>query len=517
MERDNRSVAFVIGLLGMLIPALLTTGCSRPVPSIPETRILAIVGDRIITTDEFIRRAEYTLRPAYCKQDNYIHRKIVLNSLIAEKLLALEAGDQNDLATNTEFRNYIKGRQEQAMRQAYYVRKAWEKAAPDTALVRKVYDLAGRKYRMHFLRLPDEATARQFLQLCQHRGVPFDSLAMDILGDAPVPSREIGFMDDLGAAYHEMIFSEPLTPDQLLGPLQSTDGSWLVMKVAGWTTQLAVSERDMRQRYQDSYDQLKARAADQIYSDEVARLMRGKRMVLEEATFFKLAEILAPLYLKHLAEKKEAFNRRLWNMNSEVELDTSWIDGVDQIRSAPLLTYAGKTWTVADLQNAIQSHPLVFRRRQISRREFPEQLKLAIADLLRDLEINAAAYAAGYDRLPEVRNYTLMWHDNLLAMYQRNRYLERSGVLDDFANRYEQLIEAYLNPVIDSLQAKYSDMIRINTDAFENIRLTNIDLFALQKGVAYPVVSPAFPLLTTDSRLDYGSRLIASQSGGTHD
>jgi len=53
--------------------------------------ILAVVGDRIITSQDFIRRAEYSIRPLYCRQSNYIHKKIILNSLIAEKLFAIEA------------------------------------------------------------------------------------------------------------------------------------------------------------------------------------------------------------------------------------------------------------------------------------------------------------------------------------------------------------------------------------------------------------------------------------------
>jgi len=52
--------------------------------------VLARVGDRVITTQDFIRRAEYTIRPVYCRQSNYVHKKIVLNSLIAEKLTAME-------------------------------------------------------------------------------------------------------------------------------------------------------------------------------------------------------------------------------------------------------------------------------------------------------------------------------------------------------------------------------------------------------------------------------------------
>ena len=61
---------------------------------ISEEVVLARVGHEVITIQDFIRRAEYAIRPDYCRQDNYIHKKIVLNSLIGEKLTALEQKKQ---------------------------------------------------------------------------------------------------------------------------------------------------------------------------------------------------------------------------------------------------------------------------------------------------------------------------------------------------------------------------------------------------------------------------------------
>ena len=55
-------------------------------PSVPEEVILARVGEKLITIQDFIRRSEYTIRPDYCKQDNYIHKKIVLNTSIMKHL-----------------------------------------------------------------------------------------------------------------------------------------------------------------------------------------------------------------------------------------------------------------------------------------------------------------------------------------------------------------------------------------------------------------------------------------------
>jgi hypothetical protein len=63
-----------------------------------------------------------------------------------------------------------------------------------------------------------------------------------------------------------------------------------------------------------------------------------------------------------------------------------------------------------------------------------------------------------------------------------------------------------INPIIDSLQYIYADQIEINIDAFEAIKITATDMVVSQKGVPYPVMVPSFPIITTDNRLDYGSK-----------
>ena len=41
----------------------------------------------------------------------------------------------------------------------------------------------------------------------------------------------------------------------------------------------------------------------------------------------------------------------------------------------------------------------------------------------------------------------------------------------------------------------------------EALKLTTTDMMVTQKGVPYPIVVPGFPIITTDDRLDYGSKL----------
>ena len=76
--------------------------------------VLTSIGNRLITVNDYIKRCEYVPRPNYCKNNNYIHKKIALNSLIAEKLLALEFEKKKLNFTNAQ-KNLITGRKEQSL------------------------------------------------------------------------------------------------------------------------------------------------------------------------------------------------------------------------------------------------------------------------------------------------------------------------------------------------------------------------------------------------------------------
>ena len=64
-----------------------------------------------------------------------------------------------------------------------------------------------------------------------------------------------------------------------------------------------------------------------------------------------------------------------------------------------------------------------------------------------------------------------------------------------------------MKPIVDKLQEKYSDEIYINTDLFEKIKISKVDMFVTQNNVPYPVVVPNFPSYTDDRYLNYGSKL----------
>ena len=81
-----------------------------------SNQIIARVGDKVITAQDFIERAEYTPRPLYCRGNSSTDKRIILNSLIGEKLFSMEM--KKDVPI--EIDKYLTGRRNQKMREVLF-------------------------------------------------------------------------------------------------------------------------------------------------------------------------------------------------------------------------------------------------------------------------------------------------------------------------------------------------------------------------------------------------------------
>jgi hypothetical protein len=483
---------------------LTVYACTKKQPEQPEETILACIGDKTISVNEFIRRAEYTIRPKYCRNDNYIHRKIALNSLIAEKLLALEAGNDNELTANVEFQAYLRGRKEQSMRQWHYNKEAVEQVNLDTSEIKNVYQFAGRTYNVSFIAIPNDQLAEAVRKEIIEKGAKFEDIIQTLTGNEDIPQRQIGWDNPEHEVIHNALFNNTLQKGQTLGPLKLERDSYVLLKVNGWTDKLAVTNKQMSERRRDVVEKLSEKKASKLYNRYVSGLMKGKKVEFKRDTFEKLVNIVGVEYYKSDQDKKIAFNKKFWNKDNQEMILDDLENQMKNILDKPLLTIEGSVWTVRDFKEAVKAHPLVFRKRRIPKNKFGEQFKLAVVDLIRDQYITKDAYKKGYDKVNVVQRNYRMWKDNLLALYQKNKYLESADSKDKDQG---EIITAYLDPYIDKLQKKYNDAIEINTDDFEKIKLTNIDMFVIQRDVPFPVIVPGFPQLTTHNKLDYGKKM----------
>jgi hypothetical protein len=113
--------------------------------------ILAKVAGREITLEDFYSRAEYTIRPQYCKGNTNIDKKIILNSLIAEKILALQSEPLFNLMDDERIYNMITGLKEQKMRALLSYYEGDSKVKLDTNELKKYIPLPGGLIELNIL------------------------------------------------------------------------------------------------------------------------------------------------------------------------------------------------------------------------------------------------------------------------------------------------------------------------------------------------------------------------------
>ena len=486
---------------------LLLYACSKEVNDIsrspieiPEDNIIAKIGDKIITVEEFIKRSEYTVRPAYCRGDNIIHKKIILNSLIGEKLLSLEA---MDISLSPHLMKYLKGRKEQAMRELLFYEKGYKDVQIPPETLNRFLSTADRKYKVLFCILPDPRVADEIYHFME-QGFSYEEIFDAAFGLDSIPERSIDFFSEEDPFIIENIFSEKLEKNEVLSPFKANDGSYLWIKVKGWTKTPAITASSQKVIRQDINEKLNRLEAVRKYNEYTAGLMAGKKMDLIEPAFSRLMEVASNYYLGSVNDNK--LIEAIWNIDEEIVEKPDFAEMESYDEKTPFMYFDERTWSIGEIQELIDSHPLVFRKKRIKKNEFPEQLKFALADLMRDHYLTAEAYKMGYDKHHSVLLEEYLWEDHLYASLKKEQILEKKEL--SVQNNEDHL--NVMGDYIGMLQEKYSRQITINFRQFNKINLSHIDMVALKPSAPYSHPVPSFPILTQDHSIDYGKEISLS-------
>ncbi len=492
-------------LLSLLLFVVLF--CSVPSKFPDNETILAKIGEKTITVNEFVRRSEYTVRPVYCSSDNYIHKKIILNSLIAEKLQAIEAGEENPLFKSKNFQLQMRGRKEQAMRLVQFYRKVYDQVKIDTVSIKKYLPYVKNSYDISYFNIDDSVKAGQIENMLYNKRLDFYQVYQQFTELDTIPHRIIQWSTTEHESIIDSFFSKELYPGQIIGPISTAQDEHIFVMINKPTKQPIMTQTDMAERItmvQSFFKEKKARA---LYDRKIYDIMKGKSIEFNPETFKSVAQLMGEMYFISDLQREKLSNQEIFQQEIDEKNYQQNRNDLRSMADEHFFTENGNVWTVGSFLDEIIAHPLVFREKRFSRKQFGKQLQLAIIDMVRDIYLTKEAYKSGYDKHPGVIHDVSMWQDHYGYLFNKSRYL--NSVIPDSLNNYNtlQLVEHFLNPYIDSLQKKYSNQIQINMQAFEKINLTKIHMAVLQEKMPYAQVVPDFPVVTTNFRLDYGTRM----------
>lgn len=477
----------------------ILTYCSKT-----ETdEIVAVVGNKSVSLNEFIRRAEYTIRPAYCKGNTPLHKKIILNSLIAEKLFALEFEKKIGELRNPSVLRFLQGRKEQAMRQILYYEEVSKKIQPDSILIEQFLKFANRKYNIKYINIKDTIILNQLREELNSKN--FESFLRSNYGLTDIPERTVEWNYLENYKILQKIYTKNLNKGDLLEPIYLPESkSYLIIKIDGFTFNPLITEQQQNDVKRKVEERVNEELEASYFEYYIKQIMKGKRVEFEKEVFFRFTDAVAPLYIISKEDKEKVlFNQE--NQESLFAENNKAFIALEDLKNQIILSYNNEKWTVEKLIDEIKLHPLVFRKKNISNPEFGFELQMAILDLLRDKELTKIAFQRGYNNDKMVDRNLKTWEDNLKYLYMKKNIVSELNK-NNFNNLDDiEIIQKYFNPIVDSLMNQYSKSIKINSEILNTIKLSTIDLVATFSGMPYKKVVPEFPVVTDKKTFNFGS------------
>jgi hypothetical protein len=472
----------------ILLVLLLHSGCAKK--DIKTHKILAKVGNQTITVEDFLNRSELTIRPKYITKKGYELNKILLDNLVAEKILAMQTGDTCHLAKSDRFKATIRGIQEQTMREELFFKIAYDKVNIDTNEIKGLYRFAGREYKLGFYTIMKDETAQGIQNKILMDSNNAEKVFDEIGGGSKTPEQTVAWKDPGDDRIHDALFTHPVRKDTVIGPLRLGKNLYILMKVLDWKDQPVFGGDEVQARWNDVVEKTRMRKAKAVWNQLLEKLMTGKRIHFNPPVFKKLAELSYNLYSAPGDSQKQDVITAFFGKNSDVsQIDV--FGGEDVFLKSPFFTLDGKTWTVEDFKKELAVHPLVYRTKDFTQKSFPVEFKNAIADMIRDHYLTREAYKNHLQNTDVVKSRAVMWRDAILGSWERDQTLVRLAKKHRLEGQTDKLTKVYI-AYMDSLLKAYSGRIFIDDKELKKINLTNMDFYAFKPGVPYPAAVPSF-------------------------
>jgi len=485
----------------LVLISLFAFSCTskKEVP-VKET-ILARIGDKTISKHEFIKRAEYTVRPGFLSGNSPVHKNIIFNSLVAEKLVALEYGD----SSITRSEDFFLGRLEQAMRIYLFEKEATQKVKIDSNQINRLVKNSTKQFDVSYVSIADSNSAAQIQDSLFNYEKDFVEL-MQNNGLEEIPTRKVEWNFNEDSKILDSLFLKDREPGDLVGPIEISRNHYMFVLIDNVNEQKIFTDDFVSRRRNEIVDKVRLTKASEYYDHFIVDLMKEKSLEFNDEVFYQLVEVLGPVYLKNQSNKENMVKNLYWGSEERGDLPKTNKEKMELIKEEKLFEIDGNVWTVKDVSNYINKHPLVFRRKKMKNEEFGHEFQKAIIDLVTDYYVTQEAYQRGYDQVNVVKREYNIWKDNLNFVYQRNKILQSKKISGNLKSGKMNEIFSIMNPIVENLQKKFADEIELNIEELDKIDLTNINLEVIQPSEAYPKVVPGFPVVTDLHSLNYGNK-----------
>ena len=448
--------------------------------NVDSDQIIAKVGDKIISVQDFIERAEYTPRPFYCRGKSSIDKRIILNSLIGEKLFSIEMTKE----VPTEIGNYLLGRRNQKMREVLF-----ESITQNSFKKKNKFShwkaLSSLDYSFSYLSISNDYELNE-VQNEISAGKSLDEIFYLKTKSRNIPKREKVNLFTVGnRALREELFSKVWNSGDIIGPIKTDDNLIMFVQIDGRHKIINMNQSAALQLNEEVDNLIVNHLQESDFDIYVKNLMSGLKFELNPNTYLDFTYSIKDWYATVSDIKNNDLKTKLY------------IENTDDV----LLTLDNEQISIGEVLDWMAIHPLVFRDGYYKELHFSDQLKYALADLIKDRSLNIESIKRNLDQDPNVLSEYEKWYDNYRAISHRKE------IIEDEKEFNSSKVTKELNEYFIDLTKKYSQEIRINLEALEQITLSSIDMATYNKIGPYKLTVPLFPVITNTYKINYGQPL----------
>ena len=444
-----------------------------------SNEVLAKVGEKEILVSDFLKRAEYSPRPLYCRGNTKLDKRIILNSLIGEKLFSIDI-DLDQIPKEVD--KYLEGRKNQKMREVLFkkINMDSEMQSEDFSHWFNLYPV---EYDISYLSVFDNQKIEDIASEINN-GKDLHEIYYKYSGANNIPTQlGMNIFNINNRSIREKLFKTQFDIGDIIGPFLTDDHITMFIQIDRTGKKIDLNPNSIYQKHEEIQSIINSHIAESSYQDYVKGLMNQMSFTLNPDIYFDFVELVKIWYSEIDKNKK---NNEYERSLSDIRLDTT------------LLTLNNQEYSISDVMNWIDTHPLVFRDGYYKNLNFSNQVKFALADLIRDNQLDARAIELKLDNEQSVISEYEMWYDNYCALELRDTILGEDSQLNSMS------VDKDLNEYFILLAQKYSNQIVIDVDLLDSISISSIDMITYNKTGPYKFVVPLFPIITNYHQFDYG-------------
>lgn len=423
-----------------------------------ENNILAGIGDKVITEQEF--KVRYELTPQLFRENKKIVKELkfeFLYSLIAEKLFS-KYGDEIRLDTSAAVKESLDYFEEMFVRDALYKKVIRGKAKSKADSLLTFYLANANNVQMIYIYSEDLKEINNIYNLIK-LGVSFDSLFAELKTDKN--DTLVVSVGELNKSVEDQLF--PLPDGSVSNPIRMQDG-WYIFKILRRYNPVLYKSKGWENDYKNSERIAIERAESELYNIYIKDFLSDKKMYINSKLLRIVAsEIYSVLNNRYSEEKSSPpYSLSIFDipdikkkLGSET-LNLTIVDLVTKKYSVDNFISFLK-FDILSVDKIINSY--IFNALSNKLRKFAEYKMLA-----------DEGFRLGLQNSDDVKKQIQMWKDNYYMQLITSSFIDSADVTD-------QELQSYLQSSSKNIKTKKVNIIQIFSENLETIEkiLTEIE------------------------------------------